>query len=739
MAQPARRNVSFGADEEEEYDLNNNSGFVSHQSVAFSPQRGQDYQRITSSTWPTVNGNILPVKRKAVDYSEDSDICGTLGKVGKWRGKPARYFVVKPATVLLYYKDKEDMEPEGCVIVDDMRATSAYDDEAESGKSEGSRKEQRQAHKKKSTIVLSPALVSQKQVEEDDEEKSQTKKVKKFVLRAQDEQTAEKWIGAFNAAVGQKRRRRRSSMKKSGGLSRFGKAVQEKMHQMKKQKAGLGGLGGDVSDEKYNKLLSKYKELVGSYKELALQQSKLIKVVKVTKILKDVMWEANSAMRSIFRELGVPLSSIDEDRVHILRQILPQDLAMKCTELISSCQYLRRLLGDKQFIRHFIQRYMTKVADDNTTGVIPSSGSLHFTRFLSHLILGDGYQEDSLVDLAKEVVDNPTVAKDMRASVQSILASWAALFPSSAGSLLRSLGDSVDVWDYASVTGKDEEYELSHSVLHASSKQHNQLEKDSQFYKKVLEYRKSSSRREGYEPMNSSGVAAQNLVSAFATAVLLHDEHPDYPLETALRDYLALYDPAKVRKVPRILEHFEHDETKLVAHLERKYRRPFRVPYLPLSRLPFAPGVLLRPHWSAHHWAQFNDLYQGDPDNFEKEGSLDDEEDDDDDESVTLDFGDGVRLDLDLTHEDQDSSLDSAKVDTVPGVPNYGDQEEWVPNDSVNRCSVCCQEFSVSSRKHHCRACGRVVCHDCSKHEVPLPEFGYWHKVRQCDDCVKLL
>ena len=131
MTSKQRRNVSFGAEEEDGDGAYNASASISHDSVAFSPLRGQNYQRISSSTWPTINGSILPVKRKAVDYSEEADICGTLGKVGKWRGKHPRYFVVKPATVLLYYKDKEDTEPEGCVIVDDMRAISAYDEEQE--------------------------------------------------------------------------------------------------------------------------------------------------------------------------------------------------------------------------------------------------------------------------------------------------------------------------------------------------------------------------------------------------------------------------------------------------------------------------------------------------------------------------------------------------------------------------------------------------------------------------------
>ena len=48
------------------------------------------------------------------------------------------------------------------------------------------------------------------------------------------------------------------------------------------------------------------------------------------------------------------------------------------------------------------------------------------------------------------------------------------------------------------------------------------------------------------------------------------------------------------------------------------------------------------------------------------------------------------------------------------------DQTPWIPDEHVNACSVCHVEFTVYNRRHHCRACGNVVCGACSAHRIEL-------------------
>ncbi|KAI9007250.1 Dbl homology domain-containing protein [Gaertneriomyces semiglobifer] len=59
----------------------------------------------------------------------------------------------------------------------------------------------------------------------------------------------------------------------------------------------------------------------------------------------------------------------------------------------------------------------------------------------------------------------------------------------------------------------------------------------------------------------------------------------------------------------------------------------------------------------------------------------------------------------------------------------------WVPDDAAHSCMVCSQEFSVLKRKHHCRACGKVVCHICSSRYFIIPGLEKDHPARACNPC----
>lgn len=44
----------------------------------------------------------------------------------------------------------------------------------------------------------------------------------------------------------------------------------------------------------------------------------------------------------------------------------------------------------------------------------------------------------------------------------------------------------------------------------------------------------------------------------------------------------------------------------------------------------------------------------------------------------------------------------------------------WVPDEEVTACQECHTAFNLINRRHHCRACGRVVCNKCSPNKLPL-------------------
>ncbi|KAI7822010.1 hypothetical protein BC939DRAFT_195735 [Gamsiella multidivaricata] len=71
-------------------------------------------------------------------------------------------------------------------------------------------------------------------------------------------------------------------------------------------------------------------------------------------------------------------------------------------------------------------------------------------------------------------------------------------------------------------------------------------------------------------------------------------------------------------------------------------------------------------------------------------------------------------------------------------VENYN-APVWVPDHSATRCMICTEEFgTIFRRKHHCRACGKVVCHSCSSRTILIKGTGnHSEKVgRACDDCI---
>ncbi|XP_009369742.1 vacuolar protein sorting-associated protein 27 [Pyrus x bretschneideri] len=51
------------------------------------------------------------------------------------------------------------------------------------------------------------------------------------------------------------------------------------------------------------------------------------------------------------------------------------------------------------------------------------------------------------------------------------------------------------------------------------------------------------------------------------------------------------------------------------------------------------------------------------------------------------------------------------------------------------RCDVCKCSFNAFRRRHHCRSCGRTLCHEHSANQMALPQFGVYSPVRVCSEC----
>lgn len=58
----------------------------------------------------------------------------------------------------------------------------------------------------------------------------------------------------------------------------------------------------------------------------------------------------------------------------------------------------------------------------------------------------------------------------------------------------------------------------------------------------------------------------------------------------------------------------------------------------------------------------------------------------------------------------------------------------WISDTASNTCLVCQIEFTMTRRRHHCRACGQLLCDACTPHKALLPGLGP-KKVRICRAC----
>eukprot|EP00756_Hemistasia_phaeocysticola_P029285 Hpha_TRINITY_DN16222_c1_g8::TRINITY_DN16222_c1_g8_i1::g.11279::m.11279 len=61
----------------------------------------------------------------------------------------------------------------------------------------------------------------------------------------------------------------------------------------------------------------------------------------------------------------------------------------------------------------------------------------------------------------------------------------------------------------------------------------------------------------------------------------------------------------------------------------------------------------------------------------------------------------------------------------------------WVPDNSTKACQCCESDFTFVRRRHHCRACGQVVCNSCSSSRKVVADMGHTRPVRCCDRCAK--
>ena len=90
-----------------------------------------------------------------------------------------------------------------------------------------------------------------------------------------------------------------------------------------------------------------------------------------------------------------------------------------------------------------------------------------------------------------------------------------------------------------------------------------------------------------------------------------------------------------------------------------------------------------------------------------------------------------------LAHSIVPISDDGApQIGSIQPGTNLLNPPAWIPDELVNTCFSCSQTFNLIRRRHHCRRCGYIFCHQCCKNFVFLRCFGYNDPVRVCNQCL---
>lgn len=90
--------------------------------------------------------------------------------------------------------------------------------------------------------------------------------------------------------------------------------------------------------------------------------------------------------------------------------------------------------------------------------------------------------------------------------------------------------------------------------------------------------------------------------------------------------------------------------------------------------------------------------------------------------------------------ESSSQSTEMTSLDSLCGtflMPREApDKSNWIRDEEASHC-MCCKRsvFTMLTRRHHCRRCGRVVCHSCSTKRMHIPKLYADVMVRVCDDC----
>jgi hypothetical protein len=118
----------------------------------------------------------------------------------------------------------------------------------------------------------------------------------------------------------------------------------------------------------------------------------------------------------------------------------------------------------------------------------------------------------------------------------------------------------------------------------------------------------------------------------------------------------------------------------------------------------------------------------------EQQVTEEEEDDEDDEEEEEEEDEEEETEEVELKNADSLSHvpLEEEVVGLLPTGERRGiiclPKEKWQRDADVLSCTICGVEFSLFVRRHHCRICGNVFCHQCTNYKLHIDQ-GIWRVV----------
>lgn len=75
----------------------------------------------------------------------------------------------------------------------------------------------------------------------------------------------------------------------------------------------------------------------------------------------------------------------------------------------------------------------------------------------------------------------------------------------------------------------------------------------------------------------------------------------------------------------------------------------------------------------------------------------------------------------------------------APLPPSVQIRPPWQVDEQAPSCNLCYKNFSIFTRRHHCRHCAKVFCDKCTDNKLPIPKLKYKESVRVCTTCLPMV